>query len=284
MLYLITLGLGFLFSVFLTLFWYKFAKQERIKPTSVTHISYDEKYYGKYAHIRAKLDKSFFTNYTKERQLFQDSIIDSYFLNYDENNSHHNYKEKWSIFTCGCFGAGKSHVLNYLDRNHYLDLNEYIMIDPDKLKYTLPEAPYIIKYYPDKVGYALHNESVLLALILQYYALDNNYPIIVDGTLRAIDWHKEHFTELRNKYPSYKLAIIKVDAELDLVKARCKARGLKTGRIIEEKLINDIYLQIPLSFAELQSYVDLTIEITNNSDITIKLGDSPKFSRIENII
>jgi hypothetical protein len=222
-------------------------------------------YVGKYITERKKMDYSYYKNYSVERQLFQDSIIDEYFKN-PNIKSHNN---PWIIYTCGCYGSGKSHVIRYLDSIDNLKQSEYIYIDPDQIKFKLPESSGYIKFDNINAGTLLHNESVYIAGLIEYYSLSCKYPVIVDGSLQNHIWYKQYFGYIRKKHITYKICIIKVDCDIMLIKERCIKRGQQTGRVISEDLIDDICKKIPESFNILKDCVDFYMQVNNSQTIVI---------------
>jgi hypothetical protein len=226
-----------------------------MKSTSEIHKNPVDEYVGPYINIRKTVSKLFSLNYTRDRQFFQDSIILSYFKNIKK------YLKPKIIYTCGCFGAGKSHSLNYLS---IVDFSEFIFIDPDKIKYQLPEMSDYIKHDPNNAGNLVHVESIYIALIIEIHALEQKYNIIVDGSLQNSKWYTTHIADIRKSYPDYTILIIKVDAQLNTIKQRCKIRGEKTKRIISDDLLDNIYTKIPASFEILKDLVDMYYIIDNN--------------------
>ncbi len=219
---------------------------------------------GPYKHIRSKLDYNYFLNYTLERQHFQNELISTYFQ--AKNTSF----IPEIIFTCGCFGAGKSRTIDHLiEQNILYPKDYYVYIDPDKIKHQLPEMQTYINMCPLEAGNLTHKESTFIALIIEYYALEQNYNIIVDGSLQNALWYQEYFCQIKQNYPLYTIGIIKVDASLENIKQRCIDRAKKTGRVIDEKLIEKIYNQIPISFQLLKDKVDWYQEIINNVRLII---------------
>lgn len=65
---------------------------------------------GKYGYIRARLDHTYHSNYSKSRQDFHDSIIDLMLLGTRIVDRHGNTCVKsthpWIVFTAGAMGAG----------------------------------------------------------------------------------------------------------------------------------------------------------------------------------
>lgn len=226
-----------------------------LKSTEDLHINHDNNdLHGPFKEFRKMMDTSYFSNYTKSRQKLQDNILKKYLQCCDNNDNQNDkikriYKDPWIFFTCGPFGAGKTHSLRYLDKQGVLNLDEYIHIDPDKLKYELPEAQEYILKDPLNAGTNLHKESTFLALMLQYIVLEEGRPMIIDGSLRNFQWNKQHMLKIRTDYPQYSLGIIKIEASIETMLERSYARGLVTGRIVAEELIvgvaNDILESFP---------------------------------------
>lgn len=93
----------------------------------------DEKntqFYGSFAKYRETLDYNWHQIYSQERQLLQDDLISPLF------KSKKPEKNPWAIFTCGCMGSGKSHALKYLHSRRLIDLDKFVKIDPDELRYN----------------------------------------------------------------------------------------------------------------------------------------------------
>jgi hypothetical protein len=214
---------------------------------------------GPYVDYRKRMDSQYFVNYKISRQLYQDQIIAKYLT-----RSHH-VGQSQIIFTQGPFGAGKSYVMKYLQKQGLIDLSQYIYIDPDQLKYELPEAPDYIKQDPMGAGSLLHMESSYLSLLLQYIILDQGNSMIIDGSMRDIDWHIYYIKWLQEHYPHYKLAIIKVEAEFDRVLQRCRKRGEQTGRMIPEDLIRDTYKHTNQAFLEYAKLIPSQMIVQNDT-------------------
>lgn len=232
---------------------------ELIISTELLHSNKEHDLYGKYIEERKKIDYTYYSNYTKERQLFQDTLIANHFI--DKKISNH----PWIIYTCGCYGAGKSHSLKQLQFN----IKDMVYVDPDKIKLNLPEAEKYIKEDSLNANNALHKEATFIATLIEYYALNHEYTIIVDGSLQNYHWYQSHFQEILTHYQKYKIAIIKVTADITIIKERCKKREKETGIIIPDQLLESIYQQIPIAFEKLLPFAHLIIEITNNDSVFV---------------
>jgi predicted ABC-type ATPase len=216
-------------------------------------------FFGQYIEFRKSLDYTYFDVYSEERQKFQDIIINRHL------EGKKSYTHPWLISLCGPFGVGKSHLLKTFKILN-IQKEDAVYIDPDKIKYELPEAKQFIKTDPINAGSILHKESTFIALLIQNISFQHSYIIISDGSLRNVDWYKKYFKNVRERYSHYKLGIIKVNASLETILERCKKRGKETGRIISENLIKEIYYQIPQSYDILKKYMDINIEINNENE------------------
>jgi predicted ABC-type ATPase len=230
--------------------------------TSDKYYNSQKIFYGKYQTYRQMMDYDYYNNFTEERQQIQDNIIDEIILNINSN-----HKNLWIIYTMGSYGSGKTHTLHNIN---FLNLNEFVHIDPDKIKEKLPEVNEYTKLFPNSASTLLHKESCFIALLLEYYCILNNIPIIVDGSLQAYEWYLEHIKFIRENYKSYKICIIKVESELEIALERCKKREKITFRKIPEHIIKSVYDKIPISYEKLKDKVDLNIIVNNNKTPIIK--------------
>lgn len=230
------------------------------------------------------MDSSYFTNYSRVRQLLQDTIIRKYLAIFNKkegikrplqqlsstagcpNEVRVPSKNPWIFFTCGPFGAGKSHSIRFLHEHGVLDLEEYIYIDPDKIKFELPEAKEYIKKDPLNAGTLLHKESTFLSLMIQYITLDEGKAMIIDGSLKNFNWNHEHMLFIRRNYPLYNIGIIKVEADISKMLERAHKRAQITGRIISDKIIIETAKDIKESFPKYLGLVNFYLVVDNNTE------------------
>lgn len=242
--------------------------------TDVLHQNKDtENFYGPYAKYRQKMDRKYFKNYKKERQHFQDELITRYINSSIKVITHTGPNtigpnttgtNPWIFFTCGPFGSGKSHTLKYLDKIGVINLNEYVHIDPDRIKYDLPEAKKYIESEPEMAGTLLHMESTYISLLIQYILFDMNFPMIVDGSLRNHVWNTTYINWIYKTYPQYRIGIIKVETDPEIMINRCYSRSKITGRIISESLVQETYNQIQVAFPKYENLYSICIIVDNN--------------------
>jgi hypothetical protein len=133
---------------------------------------------GPFAHIRKKLDYSYHSCYTKERQWLQDSIIDDILGDIITRTLHatqdaHSILEPpdsvctdptnpWILFTAGVQGAGKFHAVRTLVQEGYLPLLGFIHVDTDRIRRMLPDlivSPYNAPHHHEDTARPLQHQS-----------------------------------------------------------------------------------------------------------------------------
>lgn len=140
--------------------------------------------------------------------------------------------------------AGKSYVVLHLFKNGWFPLETFLNIDPDKLKSELPEMPGYLQVDAESAATKLHRESTQMSDVLFEYALQNSMRMIVDGSLRNVDWYKKLFARLRKDYKQYRIAILHVKADRDTIYKRAQARAEKTGRAVPRALLDESFEQV----------------------------------------
>lgn len=177
----------------------------------------------------------------------------------------------WLIYTCGCYGSGKSHTMRTLWGDYLL--NGAVYIDPDVVKTLLLQSMKSTAEMhsgaemrkDEKEFHAeLHKESTFVALLAERVALANGISAVVDGSLHDHEWYTLHLSAIRAKYPQYKICIVKIECALETVLERCAKRALVTKRSISDSLVRHIYTKLPDAFAKLAPLADCWIRCDNN--------------------
>lgn len=186
---------------------------------------YGTKSYGKFASIRDGLDSEFHSVYSKRRQLFQDTIIESMLRKthvHDVENGRNCSKphNPWIVFTAGAMGAGKSHTIRLLDEKKRFPLHSFVSVDPDQIRHHLPEFDVYATKQPQKAGELTRKECGMMSEVLTKAALQHGHNVLVDGSLRNATWYHQYFQELKQTYPHLRIGIIHVTAPREEVFAR----------------------------------------------------------------
>jgi Zeta toxin len=175
-------------------------------------------YYGRFAHIRARLDYNYHGHYTRSRQVYQDAILECFL---PRSPPAHNGRP-WMVFTAGVMGAGKTHTLRTLASQGIFPLDDLYAVDPDSIRHCLPEFAGYLQATPELAGVQTRKEAGYLAEILTLYALEQGQHLLVDGSLRNSGWYKDYFAQLKVQYPDRRLAIVHVTASRETVFERAK--------------------------------------------------------------
>jgi len=196
------------------------------KSTEENHMSNNSYFYGPYAHIRKTIDYTYHHNYRRERQLLQDAIISEYLIKASIKDKDGEYcttpTEPFVVFTAGAMGAGKGHVINYMDTNGYFPLASFVLVDPDEIRSLFPEYALYKSENPFKAGEMTRKEAGYIVEILTLYAMQAGKNVLVDGSLRDWKWYGEYFHTLKKDYPAVKISILHIHAERDIIIERAK--------------------------------------------------------------
>jgi predicted kinase len=231
-------------------------------------------HYGKYASIRKTLDYAYHSNYTTERQLTQDTIVDSLLNNtwIKESNGKvcSTSNEPWIVFTAGCMGAGKSWTIRHIAENGDFPLQAFVTVDPDEARRHLPEFERYTQLEPERAGEWTRKEAGFLSEILTLAALDKGHNVLVDGSLRDSSWYQSYFRRLRRDYAPVKIGILHITAPPGVIYARAASRALETGRVVPRATLEESMHQVPLSVEQLAPVTDFYAQL-HNSEESLKI-------------
>lgn len=225
---------------------------------------------GPYAHIRSKLDYTYHSYYTVHRQHLQDSITQK-LLRATKVTCPVPPTTHWIVFTAGAMGAGKTHTVRSLADKGNFPLDSFVGVDPDEIRWHLPEFKQYVEFAPHVAGELSRKEAGYIAEMLTLAALDQKKNVLVDGTLRDCEWYKQHFEVLRKQYPSLKIGIIHVTAPRQTVIERASMRSLETGRVVPIKTLEETLEQVPKSVRVLGPLSDFFCEVSNPPESEIQI-------------
>mmetsp|Transcript_4943 Transcript_4943/g.7354 ORF Transcript_4943/g.7354 Transcript_4943/m.7354 type:complete len:344 (-) Transcript_4943:2635-3666(-) len=241
--------------------------------TNTQHHPSSLHFHGKFTSIRSKLDYTYHDIYTKNRQLLQDDIIESYLSNQittslmiqdveKDDVVCQIPKEPWIVFMAGAMGVGKSYTIKHLNKTKRFPLQSFIYIDPDEIRHYLPEYHH---HLPEQVGYLTNKEAGYILEMITLLSLQSGYNTIIDGSLRDYKWYAKYFHFLRREYDTFRIAIIYVKApSREAVFARAENRfKLTGGRIVPNQTLELALDQVPRSIEILKPLTDFSVEIMN---------------------
>ena len=242
-------------------------KFSMIQSTEENNKSDDMEFYGPFAHIRATLDYTYHSNYRKERQFLQDSILreflDAVRMTDLEGNVGTTPERPWIVFTAGGMGAGKGYTIDKLVSWGYFPVAGFVGVDPDEIRRRLPEFRTLAKLYPKRAGELTRKEAGYVSEILAAVALEAGKNVLVDGSLRDSDWYQKYFGQLREEYPMLQIAILHIKAPREAVFERADERAKRTGRVVPRELLIEAMEQVPRSVKILSPLADYFCELNN---------------------
>jgi len=164
-------------------------------------------------------------------------------------------------------GSGKSYTLAWLKNRTYFPLNAFVYVDPDEIRARLPESKKYLETDGSTYGDLTQKEAGYVAEILIGTALQQDKPVLVDGSLREYEWYLKYFRILRRSYPGLKIGIIHVHASIKSQYERMEARAKRTGRLIPEKLMETTTHLINKSLSVLVPHSDFFASIDNEGEV-----------------
>jgi hypothetical protein len=282
------------------------ACQENVKPrlpsSEEKHQSNDRTFHGQFQHIRQKLDYNYHSNYTPERQKFQDEVVNSFLgracISDENGETSATPTEPWIVFTAGAMGVGKGYTMNKL-----VEMDQFpafVQVDPDEIRRHFPEIQEYLEQCPELAGELTKKEAGFISEILTLAGLQAGKNVLVDGSLRDWEWYQVYFHQLRTEFPNFRLAILHISAPRDTVLQRAevrlkgkhmqlfviptgsnefylhtvyKERARSTGRSVPHELLVSTLEQVPMSVQKLAPLVDYHAEFSNGADLVL-LNDS----------
>jgi predicted ABC-type ATPase len=215
--------------------------------------------------FRELLDKNYHRTYSIDRIAFQDKIVEDIISSPDDAGTKQKH-QPWVIFTAGPTGVGKSTIIRWLLDRGYLPLTNIVKIDMDEIRLKLIDND--VELSPLEVGDATQEEAGSIAELALLSSLSFNKNVIVDGSMRNINWYRDYLKTLQELFPSIKIAILHVTANTETVIERVRERALKIKRDVPEKRLNETLAITVEKLLPLRSYSSLFVSISNNYSCT----------------
>ena len=218
-----------------------------------------------YAEVRGTRDYTFHRMPCRRRTGLQDAIIAFHMAEGDASD------RPWMVFTAGAMGAGKSFTMRRLAERNLFGLNHFMRVDPDAIKYMLPEMEGYLARDRSSAGTMVHDESTFVSELVQGEGLAESKHLLVDGSLRNVDWYAALFQRIRQDYPHYRIAVLHVVASKETVYNRAAARAMQTGREVPRQMLDLAMEEVPLSVEKLGMLADYAAQIRNEEDADLVL-------------
>jgi hypothetical protein len=159
-----------------------------------------EAYSAAFEAVRRTRDLKYHGHYTLARQRVQDEIVEGFMGHPSEIDQ---ILKPWIVFTCGCPGAGKSTMVEFMDHAGILPLDRFAIVDPDAIRYQLPEWPAFVAEDPVTAAARTQKEAGYIAELIQEEALRRGRSVLVDGTLRDVAWYTQVLQRVKRAYPEH---------------------------------------------------------------------------------
>ena len=165
--------------------------------------------------------------YTPERAAIQAEIVDSVFEEADARGAKRDAK---ALFMGGLPGAGKSTALSQdrVQKMLGVDLDDYIVINPDDIKERLVEEGLVPEYpglSPMEASFLMHEESSKIAWDIATRAQTQGYNIVWDITMSSTGSVEKRIQQLQDEVgPQYEMQGLFVDVKPETSVLRAMGR------------------------------------------------------------
>jgi len=222
-------------------------------------------YVGRFDEGRGLLDHTWHAVYSAERQRFQDALVEvslAASLRISRPTAR-----PWVVFTAGAMGAGKSRTIKWLSKRDLFPLKNTLVVDPDRLRYHLPEMAGYMQINSAEAGRLTNKEAGLLCELLVHSALDAQRNVLFDSSLRNAAWVKNYFRQLRSSFPNVRIAIVHVFAPPRICASRAVARAAMTGRHVPADELADSLVRCPRSVESLTPLADVVVHFSSEGKV-----------------
>lgn len=192
---------------------------------------------------REKLDYTYHGLYDLERQLLQDSIMES-FLNAPTVDTLP--REPLLLFTMGAMAAGKGFLMRKLEQNGLLQLDSYVRVDMDELRAKIPEFDeYINRGKVDRAGLLTQKEVSTLDEVLFDAARASGKNVHYDGSLRDATWFLKLFAKFKEENKKRRIALLFVDTPWEMIQENAANRAARPPyRKVPPKILQATFEQV----------------------------------------
>lgn len=213
---------------------------------------------GALAAARELIDVSYHGHYTVQRERFQDQLIQNLLEGRGKPR-----KAPMVLFTAGAMGVGKSYVIEWLAKQNLLPLDEFVLIDPDRMAQQLPEWKGYFEKEPSSAALMTRLEAGLLTELGLVTALQERRNILVDSSLRHGSWYALLLERLKKELPDVVVVLMYIHAGEATIQQRAEERG-KAGRAVSSTEVKDSLEKMPRAVGRLLNHVDHFVQVAND--------------------
>lgn len=183
--------------------------------------------------------------YTPERKALHEKIVDKYTKGIKSVPAD---QTPVALIMMGGSGSGKS----TLDKG--ISEGDFVHVDADAIKGDIPEYREAVAASARDAAFMVHEESGTLAKEIREHAIQNRKNVLLDGTGKNLKDYKETVTRLRGL--GYEVTVMMPDIDVETAVGRVRARAEKTGRLVPEAAVRDIYAKVPQNFEPIARLAD----------------------------
>lgn len=133
----------------------------------------------------------------------------------------------------------------------------------DEIRRFLPEYSCFIEKSPMLVDHLTHKEAGYIAETLTLAAIQQGVHVIFDCSLKTAGWYVDFIKMIRKEHPCMKVAMIHIEAKVDVILERNYLHHAVTGRTIPKETILSQIESIPNSIEIVKPMVDHFFVIRN---------------------
>jgi len=142
---------------------------------------------------------------------------------------------------------------------------EAVFVDSDAIKGMLPEYVNLVNAGDINAASYTHEESSMLAKMVQKTSMQNGYNVVLDGTGTNPEKHIQSAREYGMIVKGY-YATVPIDTAIE----RATIRGMETGRVVKEDVIRATHVGASRAFERAhQLFDEVTVIDTRDTPIVI---------------
>lgn len=176
-------------------------------------------------------------DFTPERKALHEKIIDKFTKGIDPVPEN---QKPVALIMMGGSGSGKS----TLDKG--INEKDFVHVDADAVKGEIPEYQEAVAASAKDAAFMVHEESGTLAKQIREHAISSRKNLLLDGTGKNLKDYTDTVTRLRNM--GYEVTVMMPDIDVETAVKRVRSRAERTGRLVPEAVVRDIYAKVPKNF------------------------------------
>jgi predicted ABC-type ATPase/predicted double-glycine peptidase len=164
-----------------------------------------------------------------------------------------------AILTMGGPASGKTSIVRAMG----IDDSKFVKVDPDAIKERLPEFREATgldhtgngpRTAARDAAYMAHEESSFIAKRIRDQAITEHKNVVIDGTGAKVEKFVDLIKTMKSK--GYQVKVFYPDLDVEEGLTRANDRAQKSGRMVPEPVVRDIYSKIATNFQRIVKEAD----------------------------